>query len=328
MIAFIFPGQGSQAVGMGQALADAFPICRETFQEADEALGGSAGSGLQIGTLSHLCFHGPAEQLTLTENTQPAILTVSVAAWRLLDSRGFAPSFVAGHSLGEYSAHVAAGTMSFADAVRTVRRRGRYMQEAVPVGVGAMAAVLGLDADKVAQACSEAAQGEIVSPANMNAPGQVVIAGARDAVARAGERAKALGARRVVPLPVSAPFHCALMKPAEQRLAPELRAIATHTPRVPVIANVDAEPKRDAAASIEALVRQVAMPVRWEDSVRRLAAEGVRAYVELGPGTVLSGLVRKIHREATVLNVETPEDLAAVEELFQSAGHGGIRPAD
>ncbi len=307
---------------MGKALADAFPICRATFQEADAALGESAGSGLQAGTLSDLCFDGPAEQLTLTENTQPAILTVSVAAWRLLDSRGFVPSFVAGHSLGEYSAHVAAGTVSFADAVRTVRRRGRYMQEAVPVGAGAMAAILGLDADKVAQACAEAARGEVVSPANMNAPGQVVIAGARDAVARAGEGARALGARRVVPLPVSAPFHCALMKPAAERLAPELRALGANNPRVPVIANVDAEPKRDAAAAIEALVRQVSMPVRWEDTVRRLAAEGVRAYVELGPGTVLSGLVKKIHREATILNVEAPEDLPAVEELFQAAGRG------
>jgi [acyl-carrier-protein] S-malonyltransferase len=310
LIAFIFPGQGSQAVGMGKALADAFPLCRQTFEEADAALGDP---------ISRMCFEGPAEQLTLTENTQPAILTVSVAAWRLLASRGFTPSFVAGHSLGEYSAHVAAETMSFADALRIVRRRGRYMQEAVPVGAGAMAAILGLDVERVAQACAEAAQGEVVSPANMNAPGQVVIAGARDAVARAGERARQLGAKRVVPLPVSAPFHCALMKPAEERLAPELRALAVADPRVPVVANVDAEPKRDAASAIEALVRQVSMPVRWEDSVRRLASEGVRAYVELGPGSVLSGLVRKIHREATVVNVESPDGLAAVEALFNGA---------
>ena len=295
---------------MGKALADAFPLCRRTFEEADAALGD---------LISRMCFEGPAEQLTLTENTQPAILTVSVAAGRLLASRGFTPSFVAGHSLGEYSAHVAAGTMSFADALRIVRRRGRYMQEAVPVGAGAMAAILGLDVERVAQACAEAAQGEVVSPANMNAPGQVVIAGARDAVARAGERARQLGAKRVVPLPVSAPFHCALMKPAEERLAPELRALAVADPRVPVVANVDAEPKRDGASAIEALVRQVSMPVRWEASVRRLASEGVRAYVELGPGSVLSGLVRKIHRGATVVNVESPDGLAAVEALFNGA---------
>lgn len=310
MIAFIFPGQGSQTVGMGRALADAFPLCRRTFEEADAALGD---------LISRMCFEGPAEQLTLTENTQPAILTVSVAAGRLLASRGFTPSFVAGHSLGEYSAHVAAETMSFADALRIVRRRGRYMQEAVPVGAGAMAAILGLDVERVAQACADAAQGEVVSPANMNAPGQVVIAGARDAVARAGERARQLGAKRVVPLPVSAPFHCALMKPAEERLAPELRALAVADPRVPVVANVDAEPKRDGASAIEALVRQVSMPVRWEASVRRLASEGVRAYVELGPGSVLSGLVRKIHRGATVVNVESPDGLAAVEALFNGA---------
>jgi [acyl-carrier-protein] S-malonyltransferase len=310
LIAFIFPGQGSQEVGMGRALADAFPICRETFEEADAALGDS---------ISRLCFEGPAERLTLTENTQPAILAVSVAAWRLLASRGFAPAFVAGHSLGEYSAHVAAGTFSFADAIRIVRRRGRYMQEAVPVGAGAMAAILGLDAGRVAQACAEAAQGEVVSPANMNAPGQIVIAGARDAVARAGERARQLGAKRVVGLPVSAPFHCALMKPAEERLAPELRALAVSDPRIPVVANVDAEPKRDAAGAIEALVRQVSQPVRWEESVRRLAAEGITAYVELGPGTVLTGLVRKIHREATCANIETPDGLAGVEALFNGA---------
>ncbi len=308
MIAFIFPGQGSQAVGMGRALADAFPMCREVFEEADAALGDS---------ISRLCFEGPAEQLTLTENTQPAILAVSVAAWRLLASRGLTPALVAGHSLGEYSAHVAAGTFPFAEAVRIVRRRGRYMQEAVPVGAGAMAAVLGLDAEQVAQACKEAAQGEVVSLANVNAPGQIVIAGARDAVIRAGERARQLGAKRVVPLPVSAPFHCALMKPAEERLAPELRAVTVSPPRVPVVANVDAEPKRDGRSAIAALVRQVSLPVRWEESVRRLAAEGVTAYVEVGPGTVLSGLVRKIHGGATVLNVETPDDLAAVEALFK-----------
>jgi len=306
VIACIFPGQGSQQIGMGRALADAFPVCRGTFEEADAALGEP---------LSRVIFEGPEAELTLTWNTQPAILATSIAAFRLLASRGLAPAFVAGHSLGEYSANVAAGTFGFADAIRIVRRRGRYMQEAVPVGAGAMAAVLGLDAALVAQACEEAAQGEVVSPANLNGAGQVVIAGARDAVTRAGDRAKALGARRVVPLPVSAPFHCALMRPAADRLAPELRALSTAAPRMPIVANVDAEPRRDAAAAIEALVAQVSAPVRWEAVVRRLASEGVTTYVEVGPGTVLSGLVRKIHRDATVLSFGEPDDLAAVEPL-------------
>jgi [acyl-carrier-protein] S-malonyltransferase len=238
---------------------------------------------------------------------------MSVAAQRVLAARGIAPSFVAGHSLGEYSANVAAGTMAFADAVRIVRRRGRYMQEAVPVGVGAMAAILGLDAALVRQACDEAAQGEIVSPANINGAGQVVIGGAAAAVQRASERARALGARRAIPLTVSAPFHCALMKPAELRLAPELRALTVADPQVPVVANVDAEPKRAAAAAIEALVAQVSAPVRWEEVMRRLASEGVTTYVEVGPGTVLTGLVRKIHKDATVLNFAVPDDLAAIE---------------
>ena len=306
MIAFIFPGQGSQKVGMGKALADAFPICRETFAEADAALGEP---------LSKLCFEGPDDQLMLTENTQPAILAMSVAAARLLDSLGVRPSLVAGHSLGEYSANVVAGVITFADALRTVRRRGQYMQQAVPVGTGAMSAVLGLDAALVVQACQEAAQGDVVSPANMNGAGQVVIAGSKDAVSRAGERAKALGAKRVVPLPVSAPFHCALMQPAQDRLAPELRALPTSEPRVPIVANVDAQPKRSAADAIEALVSQVSSPVRWEDVMRRLALEGVTTYVEVGPGTVLSGLARKIQREATVASFGTPDDLAAIEAL-------------
>ena len=289
---------------MGKALADAFPVCRDAFAEADAALGEP---------LSRICFEGPEDQLMLTENTQPAILAVSTAAHRLLTSRGVTPSFMAGHSLGEYSANVAAGTFTFDDALRLVRRRGRYMQDAVPLGAGAMAAILGLDADKVAQACADAAQGGVVSPANINGAGQVVIAGGRDAVERAGERAKALGARRVIPLPVSAPFHCALMKPAADRLAPELRALKTAAPTIPIVANVDAMPKRDARSAIEALIAQVASPVRWEDIVRRLASEGVTTYVEVGPGAVLSGLVRKIHRQATVMNFGTPEDLAALE---------------
>ncbi len=255
----------------------------------------------------------------LTENTQPAILTASIAAYRVLESEGLASkaSFVAGHSLGEYSANVAAGTLTFADAVRAVRRRGRYMQEAVPVGTGAMAAILGLDADKVAQACEDAAAGEVVAPANMNGAGQVVIAGTKSAVERAGARAKELGARRVVPLPVSAPFHCALMKPAEERLAPELRALPAQNPRIPVVANVDASPKRDGASAIEALVRQVSSAVRWEDSVRRLASDGVTAYVEVGPGTVLTGLIRKIHREADVAAMGVPEDLDGARSLIE-----------
>ncbi len=306
-MAFIFPGQGAQKPGMGQALAEAYPICRATFDQADAALGEP---------LSRVIFEGPEETLTLTENAQPAILAVSIAAARLLWSRGIEPAFVAGHSLGEYSANVAAGTFAFDDALRLVRRRGRYMQEAVPAGAGAMAAILGLDADAVAQACAEAAHGEVVSAANLNGAGQIVIAGARDAVARAGERARALGARRVIALSVSAPFHCALMKPAEERLAPELRAIEAQSPRVPVVANVDAEPKRDATAAIEALVHQVSSPVRWESVVRRLASEGVTTYVEVGPGTVLSGMVRKIHREATVVNFGRPDDLAAVETVL------------
>jgi [acyl-carrier-protein] S-malonyltransferase len=306
-VAFVFPGQGSQKVGMGKALADAFPICRETFEEADAALGER---------LSRLCFEGPEAELMLTENQQPALLCVSVVACRLLMSKGHQPVFVAGHSLGEYSAHVAAGTLAFSDALKIVRRRGRYMQEAVPLGTGAMAAILGLDEEKVARACEEAADGEVVSPANLNGPGQVVIAGARAAVARAGERAKAAGAKRVVPLQVSAPFHCALMKPAEERLAPELRALPVQDPHIPIVTNVDAQPKRTAREGIDALIAQVSAPVRWEAVVRRLASEGVTTYVEVGPGTVLSGLIKKIHRDASIANFGAPDDLAAVEALL------------
>ena len=310
MIACVFPGQGSQAVGMGKALADQFEICARTFAEADAALGEP---------LSELIFNGPAETLTLTENTQPAILTMSVAVWRLLESKGVKPAFVAGHSLGEYSAHVAAGTLAFADAVRLVRNRGRYMQEAVPVGHGAMAAILGLDEAGVNEACAEAAQGEVVSAANLNGGGQIVIAGSAAAVARASERAKARGARRAVPLQVSAPFHCALMQPAAERLAPELRAVRASDPRIPVIANVDAEPKRTAAVSIEALIGQVASPVRWENVVQRLASDGVTRYVEVGPGKALSGMIKRIAGGATILNVEGPGDLPAIEALFSAA---------
>lgn len=309
MIAFVFPGQGAQKVGMGKSLSERFPICRETFQEADAALGES---------LSGLCFDGPEARLLLTENTQPAILAASIAVFRLVESRGVRAAFAAGHSLGEYSAHVAAGTLSFADALRTVRRRGQYMQEAVPVGTGAMAAILGLEAEGVARACAQAQDempGQVVTPANLNAPGQVVIAGHAAAVARAGECAKALGAKRAMPLAVSAPFHCPLMKPAEERLAPDLRALETRDPRIPVVANVDAEPKRDRAASIEALIRQVSSPVRWEDVVTRLIAEGARTFVELGPGTVLAGLIKKIDRTVTVMSVENEDGLAALDAL-------------
>ena len=292
---------------MGKALADAYPVCRETFAEADAALGTS---------LSRIIFDGPEDELMLTANTQPAILTVSIAAYRLLESKGLKPSFVAGHSFGEFSANVVAGTFSFADAVPIVNRRGRYMQEAVPVGMGAMSAILGLDVEKVAEACRDAAQGEVVSPATLNGGGQIAIAGTAAAVARAGERAKALGAKRVIPLTVSAPFHCALMKPAEERLAPELRALKTHDPKIPVVASVDAEVKRDAKGAIDALIAQVSSPVRWEAVVQRLASEGVTTYVEVGPGTVLSGLVKKIHRDATIVNFGSPDDLAAVEALL------------
>jgi len=305
MIAFVFPGQGAQKVGMGKSLADNVPLCREVFADADAALGES---------LSTLCFEGPADALQLTENTQPAILAMSVAVLRLVESRGIHAAFAAGHSLGEYSAHVAAGTLSFADALRTVRHRGRYMQEAVPVGEGAMAAILGLDADQVSTACAEtmtSLPGRVVSAANLNAPGQVVIAGHADAVARASDRAKDLGAKRAIPLAVSAPFHCALMKPAEDRLAPELRALPTSDPKIPVVANVDAEPKRDARGAIDALIRQVSSPVRWEHVVRRLIAEGATTFVELGPGSVLAGLIKKIDRGVTVMSIEDEQGLDA-----------------
>ena len=310
MIAFLFPGQGSQAVGMGRALAEQFPVCRATFAEADAALGEP---------LTRLIFEGPNDVLTLTENTQPALLATSVATWRLLESRGHRPAFFAGHSLGEYSAHVAAGTLGFTDALRLVRNRGRYMQEAVPPGEGAMAALLGIDEAHARRACEEAAEGEVVSCANLNAPGQIVIAGHAAAVSRAGERARALGAKRAIPLKVSAPFHCELMMPAQERLAPELRAVAAQAPRMPVVANVDAEPKLDPHDAIEALVAQVSAPVRWVDVVRRLAAEGVTDFVEVGPGTVLGGLVHKIVKDARTYHVQDPHDLAAVDALLVQA---------
>jgi [acyl-carrier-protein] S-malonyltransferase len=311
VIAFIFPGQASQIVGMGKALADAFPEAREVFAEADAAFDTSADAA-RGRSLSDIVWNGPDEQLRLTEIQQPGILAVSVAAHRVLAAQGLLPSFVAGHSLGEYSANVAAGTFRFDDAVRIVQRRGRYMQEAVPVGEGAMAAILGADLETVRHACAAAAEGEVVSPANINCPGQIVIAGAAGAVARASVRAKALGAKRALPLPVSAPFHSALMLPAEARLEPELRDLDVQAPRMPIVANVDAHPKREAWSAIDALVRQVSAPVLWEQVIRRLASEGVNTYVEVGPGTVLSGLVKKTHKDAHIIHFGSPEDLAAV----------------
>jgi [acyl-carrier-protein] S-malonyltransferase len=309
VIAFIFPGQGSQKVGMGKTLADAYPEARAAFEEADAAF---IDNERPLPPLSTLCFEGPADRLALTEITQPALVATSIAACRVLEARGLRPNFVAGHSLGEYAAHVAAGTMTLADAVAIVRRRGRYMQEAVPVGEGAMAAIVGTTLDVVRQACEEAAEGQVVSPANINGPQQVAIAGHAAAVKRASDRAKALGAKLIVPLQVSAPFHCSLMKPAETRLEPELRALSVRDPKVPVVANVDASPKTTAAASVDALVRQIASPVQWDALVRRLASEGVTTYVEVGPGTVLGGLVKKIQPDARITSFGSPEQLDTV----------------
>lgn len=313
MIAVIFPGQGSQKTGMGQGLRESFPESKEVYDIADSVITDDMSE-----SLSQLIAEDRENKLTLTEYTQPAVLTVSIAAYRALKVRGFQPSWVAGHSLGEYSAHVAAGTLKFKDAVRIVRRRGRYMQEAVPVGQGAMAAILGLDEDTVQRACLDVAGGDVVTPANFNGGGQIVIAGEKKAVYRAIERAKVLGARRAIPLPVSAPFHCALMQSAQDRLEPELRALPVLDPLCPVIANVDAQPKRDSKSAIQALVEQVSAPVQWEAVVRRLATEGVTTYVEVGPGTVLSGLIRKIHPEATTLHFGAPTDLPNISNVLAS----------
>ena len=302
---------------MGQALVEAFPEARAAFEEADAAFGAAGGGGASLSTL---CFSGPEDQLMLNEHTQPAILAMSVAAARVLAAHGVEPAVVAGHSLGEYSANVVAGTFGFREAVGIVRRRGRYMQEAVPVGTGAMAAILGLDEAGVRRACEEAAQGEVVSPANINSADQIVIAGATEAVKRASERAKALGAKRAIPLPVSAPFHCALMTPAEARLEPELRDLVARDPRVPIVANVDAAPKTQGWAAIDALVRQVSAPVLWDAVVNRLASMGVTTYVEVGPGKVLGGLVKKIHKGARVLSFAEPADLESLLRDVRSAG--------
>jgi [acyl-carrier-protein] S-malonyltransferase len=307
-IAFIFPGQGSQSPGMGRELAEAFSVARQAFEQADAALGFP---------ISKLCFEGPAEDLQLTANTQPAILAVSAAAAAVLSEKGIKPDFVAGHSLGEYSAYVAAGALGLADAVQLVRKRGTYMQEAVPVGQGAMAALLGLEGAAVEEVCREAAQGEVVSPANFNSPGQIVIAGAAAAVARAAELAKSLGAKRAIMLNVSAPFHCAMMQPAQDRLAVNLDAVEFKDPAVPVVNNVDSRIVRSGPDAKDGLRRQVTAPVRWEQSMRVLLAEGVKLFVEVGPGKVLSGLMRQIDRQAECLRVE---DVATLNEVVARLG--------
>jgi [acyl-carrier-protein] S-malonyltransferase len=293
-IAFIFPGQGSQAVGMGKDLAENYPIARQTFEEADEALGYK---------FSQICFEGPEEQLRLTEITQPAILTASIAALRVLESRIPKPSFVAGHSLGEYSAHVASQTMSFADAVRTVRNRGKYMQEAVPVGVGAMAAIMGMALEKVSAVCEDAAQGQVCSPANVNSPEQIVISGNTAAVERGAKLADERGAKRAKLLPVSAPFHCSLMKPAQDRLEVDLNALRMQKPVYPVACNVEASLVRDEQRARATLVGQVTGSVKWEQCMRLLIQQGLETFVEIGPGKVLCGLMRQIDRSKTCLNV-------------------------
>jgi|CXWL01.1.fsa_nt_gi [acyl-carrier-protein] S-malonyltransferase len=300
-IAYIFPGQGSQSVGMGKDLFDNFSVAREVFEAADDALGFS---------LSEMCFVGDEAELQLTANTQPAILTTSIAAYRVARSEGMpAPTVVAGHSLGEYSALVAGGVLDFADAVRTVRNRGTYMQEAVPVGVGAMAAILGLDVESVEAGCAEAAGEQICSPANINSPSQVVIAGNADAVDRACEILKEKGAKRAIKLNVSAPFHCALMMPAQERLAPDLTVLSYGEFDFPILHNVDAAESTDESAVADKLTEQVSSPVRWLQTIENMTASGVEKFVEIGPGKVLTGLVRQINKEAVYSNIEDSESL-------------------
>lgn len=305
--AFIFPGQGSQYIGMGRELADHFKVARETFQEADEAL--------QFG-LSRLCFNGPEDELKLTPNTQPAILTVSMAALRVLSSEtGINPVLLAGHSLGEYSSLVTAQALNFSDAVRIVRLRGTFMQEAVPAGEGTMAAILGLEADEVQDICRQAAQGEVVSPANFNSAWQIVISGHAGAVSRAVENALERGAKKAVMLAVSAPFHCSLMKPAAEKLKEALQDIPVYDIHVPVISNADARPYPSKEEIKNLLVKQVNHPVRWEESMRDMVAKGVKMVIEIGPGKVLTGLMRRIAREVKTFNLEDPNGLKDIPQL-------------
>jgi len=306
-VAYIFPGQGSQSVGMGKDLFDNFAAARAVFDEADEALGFS---------LSQMCFSGDEADLQLTANTQPAILTASVAAFRAMESEGLGkPDLAAGHSLGEYSALVAAGVLDFADAVRTVRKRGTYMQEAVPFGVGAMAAILGSDLAAVEEGCAEAAEGQVCSPANINSPGQIVIAGNTEAVDRACEILKAKGAKRAITLNVSAPFHCSLMMPAQERLAADLAGINYGEFAFPILHNVDAAVNTDPRAVAGKLTEQVSSPVRWLQSIEAMAGAGIERFIEVGPGKVLTGLVRQIKKDAVYANVENAESLRNTLEL-------------
>lgn len=309
-IAFLFPGQASQYSGMGRELHDGFPAARAVFDEADAVLGIS---------VSHLCFAGSEEDLKLTANTQPSILTTSVAAYRVLAGHGVQPDYVAGHSLGEYSALVAAGALEFADAVRLVRKRGTYMQEAVPAGIGGMAAIPGVGAAQAEELCRKAAEGEIVAPANLNSPEQIVISGHVGAVKRAVELALASGAKRAVVLPVSAPFHSELMLPAQQRLEVDLRATTFRDLKVPLVTNVGADIIERGEDAREALVRQVSRPVRWEDSMRALIEAGVDTVVEVGPKRVLGGLMRQIDRSVHYFNVEDAASLQnTLEKLAQA----------
>jgi [acyl-carrier-protein] S-malonyltransferase len=307
-VAFLFPGQGSQAVGMGRDLCNRFPVARHVFEEADQILGFP---------LSRLCFEGPAEELTLTANTQPALLTVSWAMTRVLRGEiGLAPSYAAGHSLGEFSAWVAAGALAFADALRVVRERGQAMQDAVPAGVGSMAAIMGLDAQSIEAICRATADGQVVSPANLNGAGQVVIAGHREAVDRAVTLAKKRGAKGVRLLAVSAPFHCALMAPAAERLRRVLEPVRVAPPQCPVITNVEAQPCTDAGRLKDLLVRQVVTPVRWQECIETLSRLGCTVAIEVGVGRVLSGLVKRIAPE---IRCVTAEDLDAVRDLVAAA---------